>query len=121
MEGLLSPIARVKRPNDSLEQMHLLQAESESFIIVLHQTAAVPIPERRRELTAKVVLYTHPDCSYSNALKAELDEVGTNYDEINLALRPEAWTDLEALTGGERITPVMIEGETVSVGYHGVG
>lgn len=68
-----------------------------------------------------VVLYTHPDCTYSDALKAELDEVGTEYREIDLALRPEAWTELEGLTGGERITPVLVEGDVVTVGYHGVG
>jgi glutaredoxin len=101
-----------------------LQAESESITIELasnQRPVALPNLSRRQELTQKVVLYTHPDCSYSDALKSELDEVGTVYDEINLALNPEAWTDLEALTGGERITPVLIEGEAVSVGYHGVG
>ena len=67
------------------------------------------------------VLYTHPECTYSDALKAELDEAGTTYEEINLALRPEAWADLEKLTGGERITPVLVENGSVAVGYHGVG
>ena len=69
----------------------------------------------------KVVLYTHPDCTYSDALKEELDAEGTQYQEIDLALRPEAWAQLEELTDGERITPVMVEGDTVSVGFHGVG
>lgn len=72
-------------------------------------------------LAETVVLYTHPECSFSDALKEELDTAGTAYEEIDLARRPEAWADLEALTGGERITPVMVEGETVSVGFHGVG
>ena len=67
------------------------------------------------------MLYTHPECSYSDALKEELDESGTIYEEIDLALRPEAWEELEQLTGGERITPVLIEGKTVSIGFHGVG
>ncbi len=72
-------------------------------------------------MTLKPILYTHPECSFSDALKDELDEAGTEYDEINLALKPEAWGDLEKLTGGERITPVMVEGDVVSVGFHGVG
>ncbi len=66
-------------------------------------------------------IYTHPECSYSVALKDELDEEGREYTEINLALRPEAWADLEKLTGGERITPVMVDGDEVMVGFHGVG
>ena len=70
---------------------------------------------------ASVVLYTHPECSFSDALKDELNSEGKAYEEIDLALRPEAWTGLEALTGGERITPVMVEGDAVSIGFHGVG
>ena len=68
-----------------------------------------------------LVLYTHPECTYSEALKDELNEAGTVYQEIDLSLRPEAWADLEKLTGGERITPVLVDGEEVSVGFHGVG
>ena len=68
-----------------------------------------------------LLLYTHPECTYSDALKEELDKAGAEYEEIDLASRPDAWADLEALTGGERITPVMVEGEVVSVGFHGVG
>ena len=72
-------------------------------------------------MAAKVVFYSHPDCTYSGALKEELDSAGTVYEEIDLALRPEAWADLEKLTDGERITPVLVDGDTVSVGFHGVG
>ena len=62
-----------------------------------------------------------PTVHFSDALKDELDTAGTEYEEIDLALSPDAWLDLEKLTGGERITPVMIEGGEVSVGFHGVG
>ena len=68
-----------------------------------------------------LLMYTHPDCSYSDALKAEFDSEGRAYDEIDLSRRPEAWADLEKLTGGERITPVTVESGEVSVGFHGVG
>ena len=68
-----------------------------------------------------VTLYTHPDCTYSGALKGELEEAGTAFDEIDLSLRPEAWERLEELTGGERITPVLVDGEKVEVGFHGIG
>ncbi len=72
-------------------------------------------------MATAVTLYTHPECGYSDALKEELDEAGTAYEEIDLAVRPEAWADLEKLTDGERITPVLVEGDAVSVGFHGVG
>ena len=52
-----------------------------------------------------VMLYTHPECTFSDALKEELDEAGTVYTEIDLALDPDKWSELEKLTDGERITP----------------
>ena len=52
-----------------------------------------------------MIVYTHPDCTYSEALKDELREAGTVYEEINLALKPDQWPKVEELTGGERITP----------------
>ena len=72
-------------------------------------------------MTSTLTVYTHPECSYSDALKEELDQSGAQYDEIDLALHPEEWTTVEGLSGGERITPVMVEGDFVSVGFHGVG
>ena len=72
-------------------------------------------------MNRQIILYTHPECTFSDALKDELDEEGKEYEEINLAFLPDKWLELENLTGGERITPVMVENEVVSVGFHGVG
>lgn len=69
----------------------------------------------------QMVVYTHPDCTYSNALKEELQDSGTVFEEVDLALNPELWEKVEELTGGERITPVSVEGTSVTVGFHGVG
>ncbi|MCL0054336.1 glutaredoxin family protein [Dehalococcoidia bacterium] len=72
-------------------------------------------------MTDLIVLYTHPDCSYSDALKDELEELTIDYEEIDLALNPDMWEKVEELTGGERITPVMVTAGNVEVGFHGVG
>tara|TARA_B100000686_G_scaffold108005_1_gene115023 strand:+ start:391 stop:609 length:219 start_codon:yes stop_codon:yes gene_type:complete len=72
-------------------------------------------------MSESIVLYTHPDCSYSDALKEELADLALDFEEINLALKPELWEKVEELTGGERITPVMVTGDNVEVGFHGVG
>lgn len=68
------------------------------------------------------ILYTRADCSYSGALKHDLDRAGISYREIDLLEHPEAVPDVERLTGGERITPVLVEPNgQVTVGYHGLG
>ena len=68
-----------------------------------------------------IIVYTHPDCTYSDALKDELRDLAVDYKEINLALNPDMWNKVEELTGGERITPVMVTSDNVEVGFHGVG
>ena len=74
-----------------------------------------------QERTATIIIYTHPECSYSSAAKDDFVKQGVDFHEIDVTLHPEAVPDLEQLTGGERITPVIVEGDTVTVGYHGVG
>ena len=74
-----------------------------------------------QEKTASITIYTHPDCSYSTAAKDDYIRDGVEFYEIDVSRHPEAVPDLEKLTGGERITPVIVEGDTVTVGYHGVG
>ena len=74
-----------------------------------------------QEKTATIILYTHPDCNYSDAQRADFVKEGVEFTEIDVTVHPEAIPDLEKLTGGERITPVIVEGEAVTVGYHGVG
>ena len=73
------------------------------------------------KVSETITVYTHPDCTYSDALKEELNDLAVDFEEVNLALDPSEWEKLEELTGGERITPVMVTGETVEVGFHGVG
>ena len=66
-------------------------------------------------------MYTRPECSYSEALKEELDADGVAYSEIDLSMHPERLPEVLELTGGERITPVMVEDGVVVVGFRGVG
>lgn len=68
-----------------------------------------------------LVVYTRPDCSYSDALLHDLDKDGVAYRRIDLEERPDLIGEVERLTGGERVTPVMVEGVLVIVGYHGIG
>jgi glutaredoxin len=70
---------------------------------------------------ATLIVYTRPDCSYSDALLHDLDNDGVPYKQIDLEMFPELIPEVERLTGGERVTPVMVEGDVVIVGYHGIG
>ena len=70
---------------------------------------------------SNIIVYTHPDCDYSQALKKDLDEAGVEYQEVDVSVVAGAMEELERLTQGERITPVMVEDGNVIVGYYGVG
>ena len=68
-----------------------------------------------------IIIYTHPDCDYSAAAKDQLAQLEIPFKEIDVSLNPESLAELEQLTGGERITPVIVEGDQVTVGFQGVG
>ena len=68
-----------------------------------------------------LIIYTHPDCEYSAAAKLDFDQQGIPYREIDVTKVPDASEELERLTGGERITPVIVEGKRVTIGYLGAG
>ena len=68
-----------------------------------------------------LTIYTHPDCHVSQAAKADFERDGISYKEIDISVVRGAFKELERLTGGQRITPVIVEGDAVTIDYGGVG
>ncbi len=71
--------------------------------------------------TKIIVIYTHPDCDASAQAKADFRKDGIDFKEIDVTLVPGAVEELERLTGGDHITPVIIDGDMVIIGYGGLG
>ena len=71
--------------------------------------------------TRTIIIYTHPDCDASAQAKADFQKDGIAYSEIDVTAVPGAVEELERLTDGERITPVILDGDMVIIGYGGVG
>ena len=70
----------------------------------------------------KDLVFTHPDCEYSAMLRDELTGNGTEFDEVDLSEHPDRWDEVVKLSGGDRITPLMVTVDgAVEVGYHGIG
>ena len=65
------------------------------------------------------ILYTHPDCAFSAAAKMDYRKRKVDFIEIDVSKQREKIPDLEKLTGGERLTPVMVENGNVIIGYKG--
>ena len=68
-----------------------------------------------------VIVYSTLGCGYTDKLKAELDRDGVEYEEVNLSLNPDRWPEVLPHTDGERISPVMIDGDKVTIGFNGFG
>jgi len=66
-----------------------------------------------------IVIYTHPDCSFSAAAKMDYRRSKTAYTEIDLAKQPDQIPALLELTNGERVTPVIVQDGTVTIGFKG--
>lgn len=67
----------------------------------------------------ELVMYTHPDCSFSAAAKADFRRRKVQYREVDVAKEPDKIPDLVALTNGERVTPVIVENGQVTIGFKG--
>lgn len=67
----------------------------------------------------QVILYTHPDCAFSSAAKMDYRKRKVAYEEVDLSKQEDRIPELLALTKGERITPVIVEDGTVTIGFKG--
>ena len=68
---------------------------------------------------ATILLYTHPDCAFSAAAKMDFRQRKIEYVEIDVSKQPDKVPELEQLTGGQRLTPVIVENGQVTVGFKG--
>ena len=69
----------------------------------------------------KVIIYTSPGCPYCAAAKEELARRGITYQEISTHNNPKAQAEVMRLTNGRGIVPVVVDGNSVQVGYDGAG
>ena len=67
----------------------------------------------------EITIYTHPDCAFSAAAKMEYRRNKVQYVEVDVSKQPDKIPDLLALTNGERVTPVIVEGSQVTIGFKG--
>ncbi len=71
------------------------------------------------ESDSGIIIYTHPDCSFSAAAKMDFRRSHTPYTEIDLSKQPDQIPALLELTSGERITPVIVQDGAVTIGFKG--
>jgi len=67
----------------------------------------------------KIIIYTTPDCPFCRAAKENFRTKGTEYEEIDVTENPEAQEEVLKLAG-KKVVPVIVEGEKVTIGFHGV-
>ncbi len=66
-----------------------------------------------------VIIYTHPDCAFSGAAKMDYRKRGVPFVEIDVSKEKDKVDDLLSLTGGERVTPVIVEDGQATIGFKG--
>ena len=65
------------------------------------------------------IIYTHPDCAFSGAAKMDYRQRGIPFVEIDVSKEKDKVDDLLSLTGGERVTPVIVENGEATIGFKG--
>ncbi len=66
-----------------------------------------------------VTIYTHPDCAYSAAAKMDYRKRSVPFVEVDVSKERDKVADLLSLTGGERVTPVIVENGQTTIGFKG--
>ena len=69
---------------------------------------------------SNLIIYTHTHCHVSHMAKAEFTRDSIAYKEIDISIVRGAFRELEGLTGGQRVTPVIVEGDKITIGYGGM-
>jgi|TARA_Y100001960_G_scaffold301883_1_gene352299 glutaredoxin len=55
-------------------------------------------------------------------MREELIEKKLEFEEIDVSKTPEKWKEVEKLSGGDRITPVLVNPDgSVEIGFRGIG
>ncbi|MBD3233036.1 MAG: hypothetical protein GF315_04870 [candidate division Zixibacteria bacterium] len=68
---------------------------------------------------SNTVIYTKSGCPYCAAAKEDYTKRGIDFEEINVTERPEMKQKVLEITGGQRMVPVIVEGENVKIGFGG--
>lgn len=64
-------------------------------------------------------LYTKPGCPYCAAARDDLQRRGVHYTEHNVKADQAALLRMLELNGNRRQVPTIVQGDQVSVGFHG--
>ena len=67
----------------------------------------------------EVIIYTKDGCPYCAAAKKHYAEQGISFNEIDIDAEAGTIDKLLEITKGERIVPVIIEGDDVKLGFGG--
>jgi glutaredoxin len=65
------------------------------------------------------IIYTKPGCPYCAAAKDDLQRRGQRYTEHNVQADAAALGRMLELNGNRRHVPTLVEGQRVTVGFHG--
>jgi glutaredoxin 3 len=68
---------------------------------------------------SEVIIYTKDGCPYCEAAKEHYTEQGISFNEIDIDAEAGTKDKLLKITKGERIVPVIIDGDDVKLGFGG--
>lgn len=68
---------------------------------------------------SQVTVYTKKGCPYCAAAKKSYTDKGVEFNEIDIHDTPGAQDELLKVSKGERIVPVIVDGDEVHLGFGG--
>jgi len=68
---------------------------------------------------SEVTIYTKTGCPYCAAAMKDYTDKGIPFKEVNVTDQPQFKDKVLELTGGERIVPVIVDGDNIQKGFGG--
>jgi glutaredoxin len=65
------------------------------------------------------IIFTKPGCPYCTAAKDDFQRRGMRYVEHNVIADPAALHRMLDLNGNRRQVPTIVQGDRVTIGFHG--
>ena len=110
---------RFRWPLSSLKNRQARRTIPSSYRLCRVRSPAIVMNQESNVAEASTIIYTHPDCAYSQAAKMDYRKRKVDYTEINLAKQADQIPALLNLTDGERVTPVIVEDGVITIGFKG--
>jgi glutaredoxin 3 len=71
------------------------------------------------DMPEQVLIFGKDSCPFTRAAREAYAKMNREFDYFDVLINPEKLEDMLRFSGGRRKVPVIVEGESVTIGFQG--